>query len=76
MSDTANMNDVVALLEQVSANDFNTGRPLVLHRGQIGTIVMTYPDGACEVEFADLDGPRVRNFIHPSRETDGSPQRS
>ena len=56
MSNTANMNDVVALLEQVSANDFNTGRPLVLHRGQIGTVVMSYPDGACEVEFADLDG--------------------
>ena len=28
----------------------------LLHRGQIGTVVMTYPDGACEVEFADRDG--------------------
>ena len=76
MSNTANMNDVVALLEQASANDFNTGRPLVLHQGQIGTVVMTYPDGACEVEFADLDGRAYAILRHPSRETDGSPQRS
>jgi len=25
-------------------------------RGQIGTVAMSYPDGACEVEFADRDG--------------------
>src|SRR5499426_939203 len=29
-----------------------TARPLTLHRWQIGTVVMIYPDGACEVEFA------------------------
>ena len=50
------MHDVVALLEEVPAKDFNTARPLLLHRGQIGTVVMTYADGACEVEFADRDG--------------------
>jgi len=33
-----------------------TARPLTLHRWQIGTVVMIYPDGACEVEFADRDG--------------------
>jgi hypothetical protein len=49
------MHDVVALLEEVPAKNFSTGRPLVLHRGQIGTVVMIYPD-ACEVEFADRDG--------------------
>ena len=56
MRNTPNTNDVVALLEEMSAKDFNTARPLVLHRGQIGTVVMTYPDGACEVEFADRNG--------------------
>ena len=50
------LHDVVALLEEVRATDFNTARPLLLHRGQIGTVVIMYPDGACEVEFADSDG--------------------
>lgn len=50
------IHDVVALLEEVPAKDFNTAQPLQLHRGQIGTVVMTYADGACEVEFADRDG--------------------
>jgi hypothetical protein len=56
MSNKPNMHDVVALLEEVPAKDFNSSRPLLLHRGQIGTVVMTYPDSACEVEFADRDG--------------------
>ena len=50
------MHDVVALLEEVRAKDFNSGRPLLLHRGQIGTVVMIYANSACEVEFADHDG--------------------
>ena len=50
------MHDVVALLEDIPAKHFESGRPLHLHRGQIGTVVMTYTDGACEVEFADRDG--------------------
>jgi hypothetical protein len=39
------MHDVFALLEEVPAKDFNTARPLTLHRWQIGTVVMIYPDG-------------------------------
>lgn len=35
---------------------FESGRPLLLHRGQIGTVVMAYKDGAREVEFVDPDG--------------------
>lgn len=50
------MHDVVALLEEIPTKHFNTARPLLLHRGQIGTVVMTYADGGCEVEFADGDG--------------------
>ena len=56
MNSKPDMHDVVALLEEVPAKDFNTARPLLLHRGQIGTVVMIYPDGSCEVEFADRDG--------------------
>lgn len=48
--------DLVALLEDASATHFRTGEPLLLRRGQLGTIVMLYADGAVEVEFADRDG--------------------
>jgi hypothetical protein len=50
------MHDVVALLQDVPAKHFESGRALLLRRGQIGTVVMSYPDGAYEVEFADRDG--------------------
>ena len=56
MSGGLRMHDVVALLEDVPTKHFETGRPLLLRRGQIGTVVMTYQDGAVEVEFADRDG--------------------
>lgn len=50
------MHDVVALLQDVRTKHFESGRALLLRRGQIGTIVMSYPDGVFEVEFADRDG--------------------
>jgi hypothetical protein len=50
------LHDVVALLEEGAANHFESGQPLHLHRGQIGTLVKSYTEGACEVEFADRDG--------------------
>ncbi len=50
------MHDVVALLQDVQTKHFESGQALVLRRGQIGTVVMTYPDGVFEVEFADRDG--------------------
>ena len=50
------MHDVVALLQDVRTKHFESGQALPLRRGQIGTIVMTYNDGACEAEFADRDG--------------------
>jgi hypothetical protein len=49
------MHDVVALLQDAAAKHLESGRPLLLRRGQIGTVVMSYPDGAYEVEFADRD---------------------
>ncbi|MBI3062091.1 MAG: DUF4926 domain-containing protein [Deltaproteobacteria bacterium] len=50
------IHDVVALLQDVRTKHFDSGKALLLRRGQIGTVVMTYHDGACEVEFADRDG--------------------
>jgi hypothetical protein len=51
-----NMHDVVALLQDVRTKHFENDRALLLRRGQIGTVVMSYPDGTYEFEFADRDG--------------------
>ena len=56
MNGEVQMHDVVALLEDTSAKHFETGQPLLLRRGQVGTVVMTYDGNAFEVEFAGLDG--------------------
>ena len=56
MESDIKMHDLVALLEDVHARHFETGRPLWLHRGQIGTVVMTYDGTVLEVEFAGKDG--------------------
>lgn len=56
MAPEIHMHDVVALLEDARAERFETGRPLLLHRGQMGTVVMTYDGSAFEVEFTDRDG--------------------
>ena len=56
MSDAIHMHDAVVLLDDLSAMHFETGRPLRLRRGQVGTVVMTYDSVAFEVEFAGRDG--------------------
>ena len=56
MNATIQMHDVVALLEDLPSRHFITGQPLLLRRGQIGTVVMTYDGTAFEVEFAGRDG--------------------
>jgi hypothetical protein len=56
MSTEIRIHDLVALLEDMTANHFETGKPLLLRRGQIGTIVMTYDGSAYEVEFVGRDG--------------------
>lgn len=56
MAEVIHMHDVVALLEDTAAEHFETGRALLLRRGQIGTVVMTYDGTAFDVEFADRDG--------------------
>ena len=50
------MHDVVGLLEDMPTTHFSAGSPLLLRRGQIGTVVMTYDGSAFEVEFADQHG--------------------
>ena len=50
------MHDVVVLLEDLRTKHFETGQPLMLRRGQVGTVVMTYNGSAFEVEFAGRDG--------------------
>ena len=56
MESEVRMHDVVALLEDTVARHFETGRELLLRRGQIGTVVMTYAGTVFEVEFAGKDG--------------------
>ena len=56
MNTKFHLHDVVALLEDLPARHFETDQPLLLRRGQIGTIVMTYDGNAFEVEFVDPDG--------------------
>jgi hypothetical protein len=56
MNAEIHMHDTVALLEQVAAKHFLTGEPILLRRGQVGTVVMTYNGSAFEVEFSGRDG--------------------
>ncbi len=56
MSAAIQMHDVVALLDDLPARHFETNQSLLLRRGQIGTVVMTYDGTAYEVEFAGRDG--------------------
>ena len=56
MNNGIQMHEVVVLLEDVRTKHFDTGQPLMLRRGQVGTVVMTYNGSAVEVEFAGRDG--------------------
>ncbi len=56
MNGEIHLHDVVVLTEDVPAKHFETGRALLLRRGQVGTVVMAYDGTAFEVEFAGRDG--------------------
>jgi hypothetical protein len=56
MNAEVQMYDTVALLEDVPAKHFLTGQDIVLRRGQVGAVVMTYDGSAFEVEFSGRDG--------------------
>ena len=47
--------DLVALMEDGETTQFETGEPIRLLKGQVGTVVMEYGDEAVEVEFANND---------------------
>ncbi len=59
MKSEIKMHDLVALLEEVPAHHFSNGAPLLLRRGLIGTVVMTYDGTTYEVEFCDAQGRAV-----------------
>lgn len=56
MSQEIGLHDVVALLTDTPARRFDTCEPLVLRRGQVGTVVLTGNPSLVEVEFADRNG--------------------
>jgi hypothetical protein len=56
MSDRLPMHANVALLEDTHTTHFESGEPVLLRRGHIGTVVMLYDDDACEVELFDRSG--------------------
>lgn len=50
------LHDPVALLTDTPARHVETDAPLLLRRGQVGTIVMAYDQDNYAVEFADAQG--------------------
>jgi hypothetical protein len=56
MNSDIHLHDVVALLEDLPVKHFETGQPLLLRRGQVGTVVMAYDGTMFEVEFAEPNG--------------------
>ncbi len=56
MNTHIHMHDVVALLQDTTTTHFDTKCPILLRRGQMGTVVLLYDGNACEVEFSDRDG--------------------
>ena len=51
------LHDNVALLEDIKTSQFMTDNPIVLPKGQVGTVVEIYQNGeAYEVEFSDKNG--------------------
>ncbi len=50
------MHDAAALIGDMLAKHVETGQPLWLRRGQVGTVAMTYDGSTFEVEFSGRDG--------------------
>ncbi|MEM6500555.1 MAG: DUF4926 domain-containing protein [Cyanobacteria bacterium P01_C01_bin.89] len=48
--------DLVVLLTDISAMHKVTRDPLILKRGQVGTVLMRLEEGACLIDFADQQG--------------------
>lgn len=48
--------DIVALTEDIETTHFETGEPIQLYSGQVGTVVMEFDGTAFEVEFSNRNG--------------------
>ncbi|MGB3509944.1 MAG: DUF4926 domain-containing protein [Microcoleaceae cyanobacterium] len=48
--------DIVALTEDRQTTHFETGEPITLSKGQVGTIVIVFNNNVFEVDFSDNDG--------------------
>jgi ribosomal protein L21E len=48
--------DIVAITEDIQTNHYETGEPITLYKGQVGTVVMDFNGNAFEVEFSNNDG--------------------
>ena len=48
--------DLVALTEDIQTTHYETGRTIILYKGQVGTVVMEFDGTAFEVEFSNYDG--------------------
>ncbi len=53
---TPNEYDIVALTEEVAARHPETQQPVLLRRGQVGTVLMTFDNEAFLIDFADDAG--------------------
>ena len=56
MMNEVHEHSVVALLDDFPTTHFRTKQPLLLERGQVGTVVMVYGEKHVEVEFSDTAG--------------------
>jgi len=50
------VHDSVALLEDSPTTHYATGKPVVLHQGEVGTVIIPYKEGTFEVKFEGSDG--------------------
>lgn len=55
MQKIQNLN-IVAITEDIEIRHFETDKPIILRKGQVGTVVMEFDGTAFEVEFSGIDG--------------------
>ena len=48
--------DLVALTEDITATHKTTHQPILLHRGQMGTVLMSFDQQAFLIDFTDQNG--------------------
>mgnify|MGYP001794513597 CR=1 FL=1 len=48
--------DVVAITEDILTSHEQTCAPILLKKGQVGTVLMIFDDEACLIDFSDEEG--------------------